>query len=133
MIAILLVTTHRHGSSPLVGGISLLVFLLLLVLKVADASGLEIVIGMSVRDCLRRANITEEQAADLMGMKLTALRKCLRGEGRLQLGIARMLRLGLTFWTYFTPTLLYHAARLHCEQVRDDAIEAAKALLGRRA
>lgn len=132
MIAVF-VGTFRHGSSPLAAGLSLLFFFFVLLAKVVDASELEIIIGLSVRDCLRRANITEEQAADLMGMKLSALRKCLRGEGRLQLGVARLLRLGLLFWTYLTPMLLYHAARLYAEQVRDDAVDAAKTLMGRRA
>lgn len=131
MVIAVLFASHS-GGSPLAGILSLLVFFFVLKLAVIDATELELVIGASVRDCLRRAGITEEQAADLMGMKLSALRKCLRGEGRLQLGVGRLMRLGLTFWTYFTPTLLYHAARLHCEQVRDDAIEAAKSLMGKR-
>lgn len=131
MVALFFVA-HHSGSSPLGGVISLLVFFGLLRLAVIDVSDLEIMIGASVRECLRRADITEEQAADLMQMDLSALRKCLRGEGRLQLGIARLMRLGLTFMSYLTPILLYHAARLHCERVREDAIDAAKALLGRR-
>lgn len=131
VISILVSTTHRHGSSPL-AAVSLVFFLLVLRASAVDASGLDAIIGTAVRKCLQRSDITEENAADLMKMDLSAFRKCLRGEGRQQLGIARLMRLGLTFWTYFTPTLLYHAARLHCEQVRDDAIETAKALMGRR-
>lgn len=131
MVIAVFVGTFRHGSSPL-ASVSLLVFLFLLRASAVDVSDLEKIIGLSVRDCLKRAGITEENAADLMKMDLSNFRKCLRGEGRQQLGIPRLMRLGLTFWTYFTPTLLYHSARLHCEQVRDDAIDAAKALLGRR-
>lgn len=132
MVIAAFVGTFRHGSSPLAGSISLLVFFFVLLLRVIDISKLVVVIGFSVRDCLKRADITEEQAADRMGMNLNAFRKCLRGEGRLQLGVARLLCLGLTFWTYFTPTLLYHVVRLHAEQVREDAIEAARALTGKR-
>lgn len=126
------VTVPLHPQSSLTGVISLVIFLLILRVSVIDVADLEVIIGAAVRDSLRRANITEEQAADLMQMDLSALRKCLRGEGRLQLGVARLMRLGLTFWTFLTPTLLYHAARLHAEQVKDDAIDAAKALLGKR-
>jgi hypothetical protein len=128
----LIFTAHHAGSSPFAGIVSLLIFFGILRLAVIDVTDLEVLIGASVRECLRRADITEEQAADLMQMDLSALRRCLRGEGRLQLGIARLMRLGLTFMSYLTPMLLYHAARLHCERVREDAIEAAKALLGKR-
>lgn len=127
-----LFASHPSGSSSLAGIVSLLVFFFVLRLAVIEASDLEVIIGTAVRKCLQRSDITEEQAATLMKMDLSALRKCLRGEGQLQLGVARLMRLGLTFWTYFTPTLLYHAARLHADQVRDDAVDAAKALLGRR-
>lgn len=128
----LLVLSHPAGSPTIAGIVSLLAFFFVLRLTVIDVSDLELIIGTAVRDCLRAARITEEQAAPIMGMDVAALRRCLRGEGRLQLGVARLMRLGLTFWTFFTPILLYQAARLHCEQVRDDAVDAAKAILGRR-
>lgn len=136
MVIAVFVGTFRHGSSPL-ASVSLVVFLLLLrASATAPSSDTDVLIGLSIRECLRRAGITEEQAAERIRMDLAAFRRCLRGEGRLQLGVPRLMRLGLTFWTYFTPTLLYHAARLHAEQVREDAVDAvdaAKALLRRRA
>lgn len=127
-------TAVMHGSASVSIGMLLLmaVWFALVSAMAADLHHLEVLLGSAVRDALRAAKLTEEQAADLMGMDLSNFRKALRGEGRLQIGIARLMRLGVVFMASFAPTLLYHAARLHAEQVREDALEAAKALIGRK-
>ncbi len=118
MFAVLL-ASPVHGSSSL-AAFSLVIFLLILRCSAMDLSSLEAVIGQAVRESLLLAGITEEQAADLMQMDLSALRKCLRGEGRLQLGVARLLRLPFGFWLRFSPSLMYLVAKQHASQIADD-------------
>ena len=66
------------------------------------------------------AGITEKQAADLMGMDPSNLRKALRGEGQLQIGVARLMRLPFAFWMRFSPTLLYLVAQKHVTEIAED-------------
>lgn len=108
------------GTLSIIQIVGLVLWVFLMKAMATDLRQLEILLGATVRDCLRRANITEEQAAAIMEIDLSQFRKCLRGEGRLQLGIARLLRLGMVFMSYLAPMLLYHAARLHAEQMAED-------------
>lgn len=123
-----------HGSLHLSVGQIVIVVLFLFAIKAAamDLREMEKLLGIVVRECLRRIPMTEEEAADRMRMDISHFRKALRGGDGLQLGLAKLMRLGLVFMTYLTPLLLYHVARLHAEQVKEDAIDAAKTLLGRR-
>lgn len=126
-------TAYIAGSWSLWQLVFLILWLVAVRCAAMQGNDLEVLFGHVVRECLRRAEIPEEVAADRMKMDLSSLRKCLRGEGNLQLGIARLARLGLTFMTYLTPLLLYHVARLHAEQVLDDAKDAVRALVQRKA
>lgn len=118
MIAVLLST--RQSSYPALQIVVVIVFLLAIRASAMDLTYLETVLGQAVRDALMLARITEEQAADLMQMDLSALRKCLRGEGRLQLGIARLMRLPFSFWLHFSPTLMYLVAKKNITEIADD-------------
>lgn len=100
---------------------------------VFDLSDLNIIMGDTVRDCLREIHMTEEVAADRMHLDVSAFRKMLRGEGNRQIGIARLLALGVPFMAAFTPMLMFHCVKLHSAQMLDDAREAAKALGFRKA
>ncbi len=119
MFAFALSTRHA-GSSPLAGVVSLLIFFLLLRATALDLSALEAVLGQAVRDALMLARISEEQAATLMQMNESALRKCLRGEGQLQLGVARLLRLPFAFWLHFSPSLMYLVAKKNMTEIAND-------------
>lgn len=121
-----------HGHIPY--GAILLPLIYVLVFKAAtiDLAEMELILGTAVRECLRRCGITEEQAAAIMEMDLSQFRKALRGEGRLQIGVAKLMRLGLVFMAALAPLLLYHSARLHAEQILEDATDAAKAVTSRR-
>lgn len=118
MFAVVIVTHARGLSIWHLAG--LILFFLALRCSVMDLTDLEAVLGQAVRDALRAARITEEQAAPLMKMDLAALRRCLRGEGRLQLGVARLMRLPFVFWLTFAPTLMYLVAKINVEQIADD-------------
>ncbi len=100
-----------------------LVFLGLWVFAVKAASmdftELEKIAGQAVRETLMLAGITEENAADLMHMDVSALRKCLRGEGKLQLGVARLMRLPFGFWLHFSPVLMYLVAKKHAQEIAE--------------
>lgn len=101
---------------------------------VFDLSDLNIIMGDTVRDCLRQIRMTEEQAAALMRINdVAAFRKMLRGEDHRQIGIARLLALGPQFMACFTPMLMFHCVKLHSAQILEDAIEAAKAIMQRKA
>lgn len=91
-------------------------------------SDLHVIMGDTIRDCLRQVRMTEEVAADLMGLDVSHFRKMLRGDEHRQLSLARLLKLGLPFMAVLTPMLMYHSAKLHSQQMLDDAREAAKAL-----
>lgn len=100
---------------------------------VFDLSDLNIIMGDTVRDCLRQIRMTEEEAASRMHLLVSDFRKMLRGEGNRQIGVARLLTLGVPFMACFTPMLMFHCVRLHSAQMLDDAREAAKALGLRKA
>lgn len=117
-MALLVLAHHPHAG--MWQSASLVLFFLALRCSAMDLSHLEIVLGEAVRDALRASRITEEQAAPLMGMALSAFRKCLRGEGRLQLGVARLMRLPFVFWLHFAPTLMYLVAKQNITQIADD-------------
>jgi hypothetical protein len=108
-----------HGSLSLGQIVTAALFYLCIKAMSFDLSDLEKVLGESVRDALMLARITEEQAADLMGMHVSALRKCLRGEGQLQLGVARLMRLGFVFWLHFSPVLMYLVAKKHAMETAE--------------
>lgn len=123
---------HLPHCSPTWTPLAVGLWLFVQKLMVFDLSELNAIMGDTVRDCLRQTRMTEEQAAALMGLDVSAFRKMLRGEGNRQIGIARLLALGVPFMACFTPLLLFHAAKLHSSQMLDDAREAAKAISFRK-
>lgn len=124
--------TVLHGHVSILEILVPLVWVLVMKATAFDASEMELVLGVSVRECLRRVGITEEQAALIMKMPLSQFRKALRGEDNYQIGAARLMRLGLVFMAALAPLLLYHSARFHAEQILEDATDAAKAMTSRR-
>jgi len=112
---------HVHQPGPLwVQIVCAVLFLIALRCSVMDLADLERTLGQAVRDALMLARITEEQAADLMRMDASTLRKCLRGDPRLQLGLARLMRLPFAFWLHLTPVLMYLVAKRNVEQIAHD-------------
>jgi len=116
----LLVIAHRAHGNSIVEIAGLILFFIALRCSAMDLSHLEAVLGEAVRDSLRSARITEDVAAELMLMDVAAFRRCLRGESRLQLGVARLMRLPFVFWLHFSPTLMYLVAKQNITQIADD-------------
>lgn len=99
---------------------SFVIVFFLLHLSAQQTDDLERLLGEAVRDALRFARITEEQAADMMRMNDSHLRKALRGEPSHHISLTRLVRLPYVFWLYFSPTLIYLVARRNTEQIAED-------------
>lgn len=97
-------------------------------LRAASGEQLDQWLGEGVRDACYTIRLTDEQAADRMGMDVSQLRKALRGEAKRHISLNRLLRLGLPFWCCFGPLLFAVVVRHHLQQIADDMKRAAEDL-----
>lgn len=107
---------HRHALLPLVAA----VFALLQRATASSTDALEQALGDAVREALHLAKLTEKNAADVMRMDESHLRKALRGEPSHHISLTRLVRLPFTFWLYFSPSLIYLVAKQNVHDIAED-------------
>lgn len=109
---------HHHRPFVLVAGAIAYAVLQRATASTTDA--LEHALGEAVREALHLARLTEKNAADVMRMDESHLRKALRGEPSHHISLTRLVRLPLAFWMFFGPTLIYLVARQHAQDIAHD-------------
>ena len=80
----------------------------------------ERLLGAAVLEGLDHAKLTVKEAACLMHWDESNLRKSLRGEPGHHMNLTRLLRLPVSFWMWFLPTLTYLVMRQNVTQVAED-------------
>lgn len=100
---------------------ALFVWLLCQRLAAADLSELEQLLGAAVLEALERAHLPVKVAAPTIGMDESNFRKALRGEPGHHISLTRLVRLPLSFWSVFLPSLSYLVVKLHVTQIIEDA------------
>jgi hypothetical protein len=74
-------------------------------------------LGQAVLDALDRAQITVKEAAAIMRLDESNLRKQLRGEPSNHISLTRLLRLPYRFWLWLSPSLIYLVAKRNAEEI----------------
>lgn len=85
-----------------------------------DLSHLETVLGDAVLSSLDAARITVKEAAALMKIDESQLRKGLRGEPSHHISLNRLVRLPFAFWMQFSPSLVYLVAKKNAQEIAED-------------
>ncbi len=81
---------------------------------------LEALLCEAVLDCLRRAGLTVEQAADVMKINYFNLQKALKRERGRAIPLLALFRLPFLFWMFFLPELSYLVAKKHVRECAED-------------
>lgn len=115
-------------GTPVFGHWSVLIFYLALAgwmfclrLMSADLQDLEQLLGAAVLDALERAHLPVKVACDLMRWDESNFRKAARGEPAHHISLTRLLRLPMTWWMVFLPSLSYLVVKTHVTQIVEDA------------
>ncbi len=112
--------TVIHGSYSIWQLLLLVGFFGLLKCAAMDLAPLEQVLGDAVLASLDAARITVKEAASLMKIDESQLRKGLRGEPSHHLSLNRLVRLPFGFWLHFSPTLTYLVAKKNVTEIAED-------------
>ncbi len=108
-----------HGSYSLGQIVLMVTWFCGLKCAAMDLSQLEQVLGDAVLTSLDAARITVKEAASLMAIDESQLRKGLRGEKSYHLSLNRLVRLPFAFWLHFSPALTYLVARKNVVEIAE--------------
>lgn len=97
----------------------MVVWVLLVQLTAASTDELEKILAAAVLESLERARITTKEAAALMKLDESNLRKQLRGEPANHISLTRLIRLPWSFWLWFSPSLAYLVAKKNTMEIAE--------------
>lgn len=116
--------TVIHGVAPYWVQIVVLgIWMIGLKCMAADLEDLNKVLGDAVLTALTLAHLTVFEAASLMKINESQLRKSLRGETVPHIhhiSLNRLLHLPFSFWLHFSPTLIYLASKRNAMAIAED-------------
>lgn len=129
------VVQHFGVDPNMVFMLAVAIWLVLSQLSVVDTDEIELLLAEAVRDSLRMARITEDDAAGKMRMDVSLLRRQLRGEPNNHISLTRLIRLSYEFWLWFGPVLMFLVSKRRFDQIGDELSQEmetirARALMG---